>query len=128
MKRALVFAAAALTLSACSRAPNLDPPELRVGQDTCHECGMIISDARHAAAILATRDGLEETYLFDDTGEMLDFQPPAGAAVDRRFVHDFATGQWIDAAAARFVKSPALRTPMGTGVVAYADEAAVHRL
>jgi copper chaperone NosL len=110
----------AATLSGCGSNPGAAPPEIRVNQDTCHECGMIISDARHAAAIMAARDGMEEQYLFDDTGEMFEFQLPPGATGARRYVHDFTTGQWIDADTAHFVEAPDLRTPMGTGIVAYA--------
>jgi hypothetical protein len=85
---------------------------------------MTVSDARHAAAVVVLRDGIEETYVFDDTGEMLDFTPPDHYTDVRRYAHDFPTGKWFDAAALRFVRDRTLHTPMDTGVVAYADPTA----
>lgn len=115
----------------CAHKPVLGPPEIHLNQDTCHECGMTLSDARHAAAVVVLRDGIEESYVFDDTGEMLDFTPPDHCTAVRRYAHDFPTGKWVDAAALRFVCDHDLHTPMDTGVVAYANptaaDAAVRR-
>lgn len=108
----------------CGHTPALGPPEIHLNQDTCHECGMTVSDPRHAAAVVVLRDGMEESYVFDDTGEMLDFTPPGNCTEVRRYAHDFLTGKWFDAATLRFVRDRSLHTPMDTGVVAYADPTA----
>lgn len=114
-----LLALAAIPLG-CGHAPTLAPPDLHPNQDTCHECGMTVSDLRHAAAVVVLKDGLVEQFVFDDTGEMLAFPDPAGATQVRRYAHDFGTGTWIDASAAYFVKTADVHTPMATGVVAYA--------
>ena len=43
----------AVLLASCSARPGEpQPPEINFGQDTCDACGMIISEARFAAAIV----------------------------------------------------------------------------
>ena len=56
------------------------PPEISYGRDTCHRCGMIVSDERYAAALVAT-DGT--TRVFDDIGEMVETVRKVGDAEGR---------------------------------------------
>jgi copper chaperone NosL len=76
---------------------------------------MLISDARHAAALRAA-DGT--TRVFDDIGCL---RNAAGiAAADQRvWVHDASNESWVDGADAVFVVSPEIRTPMAGGVLAF---------
>ncbi|MDR7418618.1 MAG: twin-arginine translocation signal domain-containing protein [Armatimonadota bacterium] len=100
------------------------PPVLRYGQDRCDACGMIISDPRYAAA---ARDAAG-VRRYDDIGCLLGH---AGAALRsgqaRGYVHDAETHEWLDAGAAAFVRSPAIRTPMGFGIAAYVTPQAASR-
>jgi copper chaperone NosL len=109
--------------SGCSRKPNDGPPQVRYGQDECALCGMIVSDERHAAALRAVVDGQTRDLLFDDVGDMIEYEQenPAARAI-RRYVHDFETRQWVDAAHAKFVQDEKVHTPMGSGILAFADE------
>jgi copper chaperone NosL len=114
----------ALLLWGCSQEPQDGPPEVRYGQDECVLCGMILSDQRHVAALRVTQDGEQRDLLFDDIGDMLEYERDnAPLEVKRRFVHDFETRQWVDADNAAFVQSERFHTPMGSGIVAFADEA-----
>jgi copper chaperone NosL len=109
--------------SGCSRKPNDGPPQVRYGQDECALCGMIVSDERHAAALRAVVDGQTRDLLFDDVGDMLEYeQMNSSAKALRRYVHDFDTRQWIDVAQAKFVQDGQVHTPMGSGILAFADE------
>lgn len=114
-------------LASCHRDAVSGPPAIRPGRDECAECGMGIYDERSAAALLVNREGRREYLLFDDIGCMLDSErsPGAGSAVLDRFVHDRADGAWIPASAATFLGTDGttLRTPMGSGIGAYADHA-----
>jgi copper chaperone NosL len=115
--------AAAALLSGCSGAPNDGPPKVRYGQDECVLCGMILTDQRHVAALRVTQDGEQRDLLFDDIGDMLEYERDnAPLDVRRRFVHDFETRRWIDAAEAAFLRSEKIHTPMGSGIVAFAEE------
>lgn len=109
-------------IAGCGKTEDAGPPEIRFGQDTCHACGMIIEDERYAAAVVTTSTGgAIEKQAFDDIGEMLEFTPPQDAREVKRYVRDVTTRQWLDASHATLVKSPAVQTPMGSGIVAYAD-------
>lgn len=101
----------------------IPPPTFYFGEDLCAECSMIISEQRFAGAIGLRKGGRVEHLLFDDIGEMFEFELPPHDAVTY-FVHDLETSACIDASAALFVRSQTLRTPMGTGVAAFALEAA----
>jgi copper chaperone NosL len=90
------------------------PPEIVLDRDACSHCGMLISDARHAAA-LRTADGA--VRVFDDIGCLRNAAGDAAGA--RLWVHDAADGSWMDAGEATFVVSPEVRTPMAGGVLAF---------
>jgi hypothetical protein len=111
-------AAAPAVWAALGRGPADDgPPAIRYGLDRCDACGMIISDARFAAG---ARQG-SAAFRYDDVGCLarhMARELAAGRA--RGYVHDAGTEQWLDAAGAAYLRSPAIRTPMSTGVAAYA--------
>ncbi len=108
----------------CDRAELTGPPTLRVGRDECVECGMMINEERCSSALLVEDRGIREFLFFDDIGCMLDYeqQPHAEQRAIERFVHDFATQQWLNARAAVFVAADRqkLTTPMASGLVAFA--------
>lgn len=107
-------------LGGCERrAAPLAAPTIYYGQDICSKCSMIISEDRYAASIGIRKDGRTEYFIFDDLGEMLAFSLPPHDEV-RRWVYDAGTLAVLDAEAAVYVRSPDLRTPMATGVAAYA--------
>ena len=118
----LVFAAAS---AGCAREPLTGPPDQRVGRDSCFECGMLIAEDRCAAAALVERNGRREHAHFDDIGCMLDaLEPDAGLGTALElYVHDYDTRAWVRAEEAVYVvaESSALRTPMGSGIVAFKD-------
>jgi copper chaperone NosL len=117
-------AAAILALTgaaACGRPQAADaPPEIVYGEDVCDYCGMIISDARFAAALIVDVEGREEPRRFDDIGDMLAFQAATDLPVRRGYVHDYDTLDWLPANAAYFVVAPDVATPMDHGLVAFA--------
>lgn len=92
-------------------------PEIAYGRDQCDECGMIISEERFASA-LQLKNG--KYQKFDDTGEMIKYQiSHADAEILAWWVHDYESLEWIRGEKAYFVKSPALQTPMGTGILTF---------
>ncbi|MCX7623217.1 MAG: nitrous oxide reductase accessory protein NosL [Thermomicrobium sp.] len=116
-RRMLAMLFAALPLLACRRERTLAPPEIRYGRDTCAECGMIVSEARHAAAAASAKG---ETLVFDDIGCLLRYRQkhaPQWAAV---WVHDYETEIWLRAEEAQYLVSPKVRSPMGWGIAAFA--------
>ena len=109
---------APLLLSRCGgQTDDAQPPEINYGRDTCVRCGMIISDERYAAALVAP-DG--SVRLFDDAGELLLSVAEEATEGQRAWVHDRVGTQWIDAATASYTRGAPETTPMGTGYVAFA--------
>lgn len=122
MNRGGVVACALLWLLACSSgARPLSPPTIAVGHDVCTACGMIISEPRFAAAIVSEQSS---PLVFDDLGEAVSWlreRPVPGTSV--LFVHDYPTRKWHRAADCTFVRVPGLATPMGSGLLAFAQPA-----
>ncbi|MCW5765484.1 MAG: nitrous oxide reductase accessory protein NosL [Phycisphaeraceae bacterium] len=117
-------------LASCCTGDPTGAPELRPGHDQCAECGMIINEGRFASALRVVKDGRAEDLLFDDIGCMLNFErEPDSPAATARFVHDHATGRWTDGNTAVYLMADRdrLSTPMGSGIVAFADRAAAER-
>lgn len=123
MKTAAIALAAACLVAACA-APPVGPPEIVLDRSACSHCGMLISERIYAAA-LRTTDGGEQ--VFDDLGCLLAALRKPGNVAARVWVTDAAGAGWIDGAAALFVSSPSLRTPMAGGIVAFADRGAAER-
>lgn len=111
-----------LFLTGCAPAVDLtEPPEILYGEDVCAECGMIISDARFAAAIVTVD---EQVRLFDDMGGMFAYVVKREEAVHAYWVHDLNSEDWIRAENAAYVLQQDLITPMGWGLTAFENSAA----
>ena len=107
---------------ACDRGGKVEPPTVHYGEDVCARCNMIVSEERFATAYVADPgDGAIEPFVFDDIGCMFAHEKKnAGASVRGRWVHDAGDLRWIEAATAHFVRSPEIRSPMGSGILAWA--------
>ena len=115
----IVFMMVALLVSGCGRQVDMDaPPEIVYGRDVCDRCGMIIEDARFAAAYMTT-DG--EARIFDDIGDMLRHQADENEEVYVYWVHDYETEAWLRGESAHYVLTSEIHTPMGYGLLAFSD-------
>ena len=121
--------AAYLALAACSAAPEVRPPDMQYGLEECAACRMIVSDPRHAAAVVYGDGRIER---FDDIGCLVRhlveaspaWPPPAEAQI---WVHG-SEGEWLDARQAVFLHSPGLTTPMGYSWLALEESDAAEAL
>ncbi len=120
--------ALAVVAAGCGRTELEGPPELKVGRVECAECGMIVNEERCSSALLIERDGTREHAIFDDLGCMLDYQHAHGGEfrLVGGFVHDHGTRRWVPAATAVYLAADSddIKTPMASGMVAFADSAA----
>lgn len=94
---------------------------IRLGEDRCRRCGMIVSRLEFAGGILLK--GRREWYVYDDIGCLAyDYNEFAsrGFEVEEVRVFDFRTKEELDARAAHYVLADPRRlwTPMSYGVVA----------
>lgn len=105
-------------LAGCAVADPAAPPAIRYGESVCVRCGMLIAEARFAAGAVRP-DGA--TRVYDDIGCFLEDARAGALAGWRLWVHDYATGAWIPAAAAVYLQAVRLETPMGYGIAAFAS-------
>jgi copper chaperone NosL len=113
MKRLFV----GLALLAGCGEPDSGPVPIAYGEDECGLCRMIISEAPFAAE---ARFGPDRVEKFDDVGclgERL-WKGPAPTAL---WVADHGTGRLHPIEAMAFVHVSDLKTPMGSGIAAFAD-------
>jgi len=104
-------------LAACA-AGEFTPVPIEEG-DMCSFCRMAISEKQFAAEIITD----DATLKFDDVGCMLRYRQAAADKLDRAaiFVTDLDSRGWLKAEGAFFVRSKTIKTPMGSGIVAFGD-------
>ena len=121
--RALALAVAAVAI-ACGRHDRVVPPELHLGEQACAACAMAVSDARLAAAAIVGDDrGRVRQLLFDDPGCLALHLARSSERLIATYVRDYERDAWLDAASARFVRSPEIPTPMRYGIAGFGDAA-----
>lgn len=133
MKITILIVGGLLLAAGCGRQTPLRPPQIQYGQVDCAECGMSVTDAHYAAAIVIEAPSCERAgKVFDDIGCMLAYErePHEGQPekVLARYVKDFETGGWLDADRAVYVKSNDIHSPMGYGLLAVSTRSAADRL
>lgn len=107
----------------CHQHPVDAPPEVRLADSVCDHCNMIISDARWATATLVAGERGSEPRLFDDFNCQVTYElEHPELEIVGRWSHDYSTTDWMRTSGAFFLVSPALRTPMGSQVAAFATE------
>ncbi|HBL25366.1 MAG TPA: hypothetical protein DD490_00855 [Acidobacteria bacterium] len=112
---------ALLGLAACTQGPP-QPVPLDTANEACRHCRMMASDVHYAAQIVAPA---EEPLFFDDVGCLRDFlagHPRLGEGAIA-YVADHRTDAWVPAARAVYTKDENRATPMGSHLIAHADEA-----
>jgi copper chaperone NosL len=107
-----------LLLAGCARPA---PRPIAYGQEPCAHCHMTIIDPRFAGE-LVTQKG--RVYVFDDVECLAAFVRDAmvpATDIQSLWVNDFLhPEQRLDATRAVFQRNPGLRTPMASGIAAFA--------
>lgn len=109
-------------LAALVPACTKKPAALAFESDACAHCAMTISDRRHGALFVSEKG---RTYKFDAIECMIESLTPgekfADVAVNTFYVVDYSLpGTVIEAASAAYLVSPAVPSPMGANVSAFA--------
>lgn len=111
-----------ILLSACqSRTPQPVPIE---SSDMCGRCRMAVSQKQFAAQLF---DAEENSVKFDDIGCLLRWLDTYGKQPLAIYVADYPTRQWSDAHNALYVRAPKVATPMGGGILAFAERGRAER-
>jgi len=120
--RAVFFAALALGISSCSRDAPDGPPAVHIDESECVHCGMIISDERWATATIVQGDRGPEPLLFDDFNCQVNHETEhPELRVVARWSRSHSTLEWVRTERARFLASPQIHAPMGSGIAAFSS-------
>jgi copper chaperone NosL len=101
-------------------APPTGPEPIAYGRDTCAACRMHVSRPGFAGE-MRDRDGKLTKY--DDVGCLVRAILAAHRDVPHAWVEDHEGGGFVPLLSAHLVRAHAADTPMGSGLVAFADEA-----
>jgi copper chaperone NosL len=109
-----------LALAACGKSAYEAEP-IHEGVDRCAVCNMLIKDDANATEIVL-KD--KRVLKFDDIGDMFEWTVKNGLNdVAVRYVRDFYTKAWVKLEAAAYVHDKEHASPMGSGIVAFSDQA-----
>lgn len=110
--------AVTLTLPGCKSGP----VAIEYGRDACESCRMTLVDARFGTEFVTSKG---KVYKFDDVNCLIDFMDRENAPQGAAYVVNFAkAGELLAVEQAVFLKHPELRTPMNSGLAAFANEGA----
>ena len=118
----LLLLPALLIFSACSVDSEIKPAEIKYGQDICDACSMIISEKQYSAQYLLLDGSVKK---FDDIGCMIEHiekTKDETGKLSAIFIRDYNTNNWINIENSHFLKSDKIITPMGHGIVAFANQ------
>lgn len=125
MSRRLLAAALLAALSCLLPVRTAEAAEPAVPQNVakCAECGMSARVANRFTSRLVQGGS---TLYFCDIGDLVAFIERTHPKDYAAAVHDFSSGEWIDAGKAFFViDKKVFSSPMGWGIAAFRERAAV---
>jgi copper chaperone NosL len=104
------------------------PEKIAFGKDNCAECKMTIMDPKFGAEIVTRKS---KVYKFDDVHCVAVFLERRGVELSdihqTLFIDYNNSNEFIKVAAAEFVVSSQLKSPMGGNAVAFKSAAAAHK-
>jgi len=121
MNRLLLIAITLFTGGLVSAQPSILPAETDFQSDLCAECKMVVTSRSYAAQIVGPGGPL----FFDDIGCLVQYERQGKVAADNvhgRFVRSVAGDAWLPVQEAFWVLTRDVRTPMGYGLHAFADQ------
>ncbi len=108
------------TLSGCGEADPDAPPEIRLGDSTCIECGMIVSDERFGTATIVEGDRGSQVLIYDDYNCQKNFElKHPEIKVITRWSRDYETLAWFHTDGGWFAQSPQIRSPMASSIAGF---------
>ena len=99
-------------------APRAGSEPLHYGRDACSRCRMLLAEPGFAGEI---RDARGQLTRYDDLGCLIGALREAHVETPEAWVEDHATHQLVPLLRAALVAGERIRTPMGHGIVAFAD-------
>lgn len=107
-------------LCGCGETDPDAPPQILLGDSTCIECGMIVSDERFGTATIVEGERGSQALIFDDFNCQKNFERkhPELQAITR-WSRDYSTLAWFHTDTGWFVESDQIRSPMASRVAGF---------
>lgn len=124
-----IFSLLFVTLGFMAQGCSPEPRPIVFGKDACSHCRMIISDPKFGYELVTSKG---KVYVFDDLNCYWNFRN-AEKLTDKQIAHSVVylydqSQQYVAVTEAHFVKSAAIRSPMGSGFAAFSTAAAADGL
>ena len=123
MRRFLIVLLGVFLLSGCGGNQSFEPVEINAEIDVCEICNMGIAHEHYATEIISA---VGDVYKFDDIGCMIEFlehdKAIAKEKVEKQYVRDSETGEWVAIEDAYHAFHPDFWTPMANGVVTFKNK------
>ena len=113
MARWLGLGLVVAVLAACGGDDAPAPPEIQYGLEECGFCRMIVSEEKHASALV---DGAGTAIAFDDPGCLAAYLDGHQMELHALYFRDHENDRWLSQSEAGFV--PVDDSPMGYGIAA----------
>lgn len=115
-----------IALSACGNAQQWPPKpaSIHLGEDSCAECKMIISEERYGAQLYERGKPVQ---VFDDYGCLLIRRSTFDSNQRVIYVRSFEDASWLREEQAFYVVSKNISSPMGYGIAAFAAKQSAAR-
>jgi nitrous oxide reductase accessory protein NosL len=111
-----------ITLGGCGETDPDAPPDIRLGDSTCIECGMIVSDERFGTATIIEGNRGSQALIFDDYNCQKNFElKHPEIKVITRWSRDYETLAWFHTDDGWFARSPQIRSPMASYIAGFAS-------
>ncbi len=96
------------------------PQPIKLGEDVCEYCKMVIADKRFAAEVI-TKKG--KVYKFDSIECMVGYYNENEEEIGKAYVVNFLNPEeFLPAEKAFYLRSPEIKSPMGMNLSAYKSE------
>ncbi|MDX8367419.1 nitrous oxide reductase accessory protein NosL [Cytobacillus sp. IB215665] len=111
-----------ILLSSCSKEIAYKPREINPDIDICTICNMSVAHIDHATEVILDNG---EILTFDDIGCMIEYierSEENTTAINKSYVRDIKSNEWIELQDAHFAYHQEFWTPMAYGVISFATK------
>jgi len=123
MKQILLLASAFLLAASLWAHEGHHPAETDFASDICAQCQMAVTSPKYAAQITLE----DKALFFDDIGCLVQYEKQGkaqGLEIHARYVRRAGGEGWVAVEKAFWITTKEVRTPMGYGYHAFADQKA----
>lgn len=121
MKKFILMLILLSVMAGCGSEQSYEPEEINPDIDACLVCNMSVAHVDYATQVIL-KDGT--VHKFDDIGCMVEYLNGEGKdeVVEKKYVRDVETSEWIELEEAAFAYHEEFWTPMAYGVLSFSSK------